>query len=111
MAGSRASAASVVGNVLNHVGGSAINVSLAGYAPTTGLAAPRLFSQFRIPLRPLPPRVSAVRPTSSAPVVRKFPPFAPAPRYPPPLAKNAVSRVRASGFAAEGQAPVLKTTS
>ena len=56
-----------------------IAVSDSGNAPTIGLLAPPTLFQLTMPLRPLPVRLAAVSPVTSAPVVRKFAPFVPAP--------------------------------
>src|SRR5687768_16966600 len=67
------------GTEVNQVGGSMIAVSWLGEAPVMGLVAPPTLFQLTIPLRPLPDRVAAVRPVTSAPLLRKLAPFAPAP--------------------------------
>src|SRR5262245_10615817 len=109
--GNRPSTAMDAGTAVNQVGGSMIAVSCDGADPVTGLAAPPVFSQFTMALRPSPDRVAAVSPLVSEPLVRNAAPFAPAPTYPPPDAKNPVSRARATGLAALGQPPVFHTTS
>ena len=79
VSGSFASTEKVAGVDVNHVGGSTIIVSRAGYVPVTGLFAPPVLSQYTMPLRPEPVRLAAVRPATWVPVVRKLAPFAPAP--------------------------------
>ena len=68
------------GTAVNQVGGSTMAVSLDGYAPVIGLAAPPVLSQKTMPLRPLPPRVAAVRPVARPPFVMNV-----APAEPPPM--------------------------
>ena len=53
VSGSRPSTIIVAGTAVNHVGGSMIAVSGAGYAPVIGLSAPPVLSQYTMPLRPL----------------------------------------------------------
>ena len=71
------------------------------------LAAPPLFSQLKMPLLPPPPRPG----TSAAPLNWPAPvspmnvvPAAPAPTYPPPVAKK--SRRRCCAVAFDGQLPL-----
>src|SRR5512136_73498 len=92
--GSRPSTLIVAGMAVNQVGGSMIAVSCAGNDPTIGLLGPPSLFQATMPLRPLPLRLVAVSPVTSAAEVRKLAPFVPAPMYPPPAAKNAWSRER-----------------
>ena len=56
-----------------------IAVSCAGNDPTIGLLTPPRLFHCTMPLRPLPVRLAAVSPVTSAPAVRKFAPFVPAP--------------------------------
>src|SRR5512143_86465 len=93
--GSRPSTLIVAGMAVNQVGGSMMAVSCAGNAPTIGLFGPPSLFQLTMPLRPLPVRLAAVRPMTSPAEFRKLAPFARAPMYPPPAAKNAWSRERA----------------
>jgi hypothetical protein len=67
------------GTPVNQVGGSTMAVSLDGYAPVIGLAAPPVLSQKTMPLRPLPERVRAVRPVARPPFVMNCAPPAPPP--------------------------------
>ena len=65
-----------------------------------------------IPERPLPERFAVVSPATSAAETRNAPALVPPPTYPPPRAKNALSRVRATAFAVPvGHVPALKIVS
>src|SRR5918999_5725271 len=78
-ASKRPSTVIVVGTPVNQVGGSTIAVSVLGYVPTIGLDGPPVLFQRMIPDLPLPLRVAAVKPVTWLPLIRKLPPFAPAP--------------------------------
>ena len=90
-----------------------IAVSMPRYAPVIMLVPGPLLSQVTMPLYPAPPPLfdMPARPLICPAATRKLAPFRLAPMYPPPAAKNAVSRARAVGWVVPGQAPVLKTTS
>ena len=68
-------------------------------------------TQLMIPERPLPERLAVARPATSPAETRNAPAFVPPPTYPPPRAKNALSRVRATVLAADGHVPELKIVS